>query len=416
MRMEKYFSKNCEKLREIYEIFQRTEYWKKLGFPDRDFKYYDDFKQLPLLDPRKVDFRQLLISANGLCSFITSGMSGYKKTVIRDIGTIVGYPKEMHESLRTNTVVFLHSKRREGESYYETHDVNHKRMYPHGIFAEYENRNELLKYAQRGDVLFIIEYPLMAEWICYQLELALKNKEINSENIAKKKVYLELSGEPVTEKQVKSIVKRLSNAFQTDVEYFVTYGSNEIGHTGTYISSLHGSEIKYEIIPSLFVEIVDDEIIITPYRKKGTILFRYKTGDKGKLFFEGDKPFLKVIGKSKDEGIMYVAGAQVSIQELVTKLKKLLRRYPLGVEVIKKEDALKGTCELDINVHITQVLSDPLKDTVTFTIKEFIMDSAFLSVENHLGMVTMEVQYSTIPIKKRWLILDNSIPSKTMEV
>jgi len=408
MNIKKYFSRNYEKLREIYEIFRNTEYGKKLNLPDWKFKDYYDFKHLPLLDPRKVDFRQVFIPADDLWCFITSGVSGYKKTIYRDIGTIVGYPKEMDEVLRTDNVVFLHSKRREGESYYETHDVNHKRMYPRGIFAEYENRDELLKYAQKGDVLFIIEYPLMAEWICHQLESALESKEILSENIVKRKVYLELSGEPVTEKQVKSIVRRLEKIFQTEVEYFVTYGSNEIGHIGTYIPALHGSQVVYEVISSLFVEIINDEIVITPYKKYGTILFRYKTGDKGILSFKDDKTFLKVPGKSQEEGIIYVAGAQVSIPNLVSKIEKIAIDCPVGIECVKEDDVEKGKCKLNINVYVPQTLTESKKEEITHTVKQFIMDFAILSVENHLGMVTVDVQCSAEPIKKRWFIVDKA--------
>ena len=408
MNMEKYFNEKAPNLKEVYEIFKTTEYGRRLNLPPWTFDNYEDFKKLPIMDPKDVVFEDLFVPAKGLWCFITSGVSGRVKTIKRDIGTIVGYPKEMDETLRINNTVFLHSKRREGESYYETHDVNHKRMYPQGIFAEYSDRDELLEYVQRGHVLFIIEYPLMAEWICYQLENALENKEILFENIAKRKVYLELSGEPVTEKQVKSVVKRLERIFQTEVEYFITYGSNEIGHIGTYVPALHGSVIMYEVIPPLFIEIIDNEIIITPYKKEGTILFRYKTGDHGKLFFKDGKPFLNVMGKSKEEGIIYVAGAQVSISELVSWIEEIVSECPVSIECIKKEDISEGKCDLNIVVHIPQTLTNSVEDDVSTIIKQFIMSSAVLLVENHLGMVTINVQYSTEPIKKRWFIVDNT--------
>ena len=408
MNMEKYFNEKAPNLKEVYEIFKTTEYGRRLNLPPWTFDNYEDFKKLPIMDPKDVVFEDLFVPAKGLWCFITSGVSGRVKTIKRDIGTIVGYPKEMDETLRINNTVFLHSKRREGESYYETHDVNHKRMYPQGIFAEYSDRDELLEYVQRGHVLFIIEYPLMAEWICYQLESALENKEILFENIAKRKVYLELSGEPVTEKQVKSVVKRLERIFQTEVEYFITYGSNEIGHIGTYVPALHGSVIMYEVIPPLFIEIIDNEIIITPYKKEGTILFRYKTGDHGKLFFKDGKPFLNVMGKSKEEGIIYVAGAQVSISELVSWIEEIVSECPVSIECIKKEDISEGKCDLNIVVHIPQTLTNSVEDDVSTIIKQFIMSSAVLLVENHLGMVTINVQYSTEPIKKRWFIVDNT--------
>jgi len=404
MNMERYFKEKSEELKEVYEVLRKTVYGKKLNLAQWNINTYDDFRKLPIIAPNTVDYKELFISTKGLWQFKTTGVSGNIKTIYRDIGTIVGYPEEMNRVLRNNITVFLHSKRREGESYYETHDINHKRMYPQGIFAEYNDRDKLLECVQRGDVLFIIEYPLMAEWICYQLESALENKEILFENIAKRKVYLELSGEPVTEIQIKSLVKRLDKIFQTEVEYFITYGSNEIGHIGTYIPALHGSQIAYKIISSLFVEEINGEIIITPFRKNGTILFRYKMGDKGKLYFIDGKPFLEIKGKSKEEGVLYIAGAQVYIPEIVSKVEKVIPNCPVGIECVKKEYPQKGMCELSIITHIPQPLNTFLQNEISSVIKQYIMDSAILSVENHLGIVRIDVRYSSEPMRKRWRI------------
>lgn len=359
--------------------------------------------RLPVVNPREVNFEELVIPADGLWRFITTGVSGNVKAIYRDIGTIVGYPEEMDETLRNHDVVFLHSRRREGESYYETHDVNHKRMYPDGIFAEYGNREELLGYVQQGEVLFIIEYPLMAEWICFQLETALENKEIFPEDLLKKKMYLELSGEPVTETEVQAVVGRLEKIFQCRVEHFLTYGSNEIGHIGTYIPSLHGPEIVYEIIPSLFVEEIDGEIIITPFKNNGTILFRYKTGDKGKLSFKNDRLLLKYLRKSKGEGVVYVAGEQVNVAELVIQTENILR-LPSSLEFNKKENPKTGTCELGIVVHTPKPLDNSVKGSLEKRVRDFVMKSAVLEVENHLKVVKIKVDYTTIPLKKRWII------------
>jgi len=401
--MEEYFDRNKEKLRQVFERFRNTTYGKKLNLP-LNFKDYGEFVKLPLLDPEKVDLQQLNIPGEGLRQFTTSGVSGHKKTVYRDIGTIVSYPREMDETLRNNKTLFLHSKRRENESYYETHDFNHKRMYPQGIFREYGNIEELLKYVQEGNVLFIVEYPLMTEWFCYQLENALENSKILPKNIRKRKVYLELSGEPVTRSQVENIVERLKKIFQTEVDYVVTYGSNEIGHIGTYTPTIHGSEIIYETIPSVFVEEINNEIIITPFRTEGTILLRYKTGDKGAIIFKGDRgPFLKVLGKNPEEGILYVAGAQVNIAELASILRSLLKS-PVGLVVNKDEDERAGRCNLNINLHTVFPIDDSTRNKVSLFIKKFIMDSAVLEIENHLGITNLEITYSNEPLKKQFII------------
>jgi len=402
MNIEEYFSEKQESLKKVYQAFRKTPYGRKLDLPKWSVNTYNDFKALPVIDSKEVDFNDLLIPANNLWKFKTSGVSGRIKTVYRDIGTIVGYPKEMDETLRNNKTVFLHSKRREGESYYETHDFNHKRMYPNGIFAEYETRKQLLEYVQRGNILFIIEYPLMVQWICYQLEKAIENKEVPLEKLTKEKVYLELSGEPVTSEQVNDIVKRMENIFQCDVEYFVTYGANEIGHIGTYVPALHGSEIIYEVIPSLFIEEIDGELIITPFSTKGTILFRYKIGDKGQLVFRNGSPFVKVFGESQED-TLYIAGAQVDIQSLVGYIKRTTDHY-IGLVLQKNEHPKKGRYSLNINVHTFHELNEDVKNKISTLIKNFIMNSASLYVENHLGIVEIVVRYSNKPIKKQWVI------------
>lgn len=403
MNVEEYFDENKTKLKEVYEILRSTEFGKELSLPPWNVKSYEDFKKLPIIHPKEVSFEKLFIPGNGLWRFKTSGVTGKAKTVYRDIGTIESYAEDMDKMLRNNLTVFLHSKRREGESYYEVHDINHKRMYPNGIFLEYENKKQLLEYVQKGEVLFIVEYPLMAEWICYQLEEALEN--MPSQSFAKKKVYLELSGEPVTEAQVQNIITRMMKIFQCDVEYSITYGSTETGLIGTYIPTLHGSRIIYEVSPSLFVEEIDGEIILTPFRKRGTILFRYKIGDRGKLFFKENKPFLQDIRRC--EGNIYVAGAQVNVVELISYLKNIIS-YPIAIEFFKREDSIKGVCFLNVVVHTPKGLPHPIKNKLASSIKNFIINSAKLSVETRLGIVKIDVQFTTSPLKKQWRIIETN--------
>jgi hypothetical protein len=406
MNMEDYFKKNAEKLKETYELFRSTNFGRNLNLPKWSISNYNMFKKLPLTDPKKVDLERLFIPGDGLWTFKTSGVSGNIKTVYRDIGTIVGYPEEMDKTIRNHITVFLHSKRRIGESYYITHDFNHKKMYPRGIFLEYENREQLLEYAQRGEVLFIIEYPLMTEWICYQLETAIESGTILPKNIAKKKVYLELSGEPVTEYQIQSIVKRLQKIFQCDVDYFVTYGLNEFGHVGTYIPELHGPKIVYEVVPSLFVEEVNEEIIITSFRTSGTILFRYRTYDKGKLLFRNDRPFLSDIRKSEDEGFLYAAGAKINVPSILENIKKLVGG-PVGIEFFKREYSKSGKCELELIIH-GDIRGEKVLD-LSAEVKRLIMESAILDVEDYLGIVDIRINFSTAPLKKSWFISTSRI-------
>jgi len=399
MNMERYFERNKEQLQEVFQKFRCTTYGRKLNLPS-DFKNYYDFTKLPLLNSQETNFDEVYVPGEELWCFVTTGVSGLRKTVYRDVGTIVGYPKEMNEVLQHNDTLFLHSRRREREGYYETHDFNHKRMYPQGIFKEYNNKEELLKYVQVGDVLFIVEYPLMTEWICYQIESALTSRKIKHENLRKRKVYLELSGEPVTEKQIKNIVDRLKKIFQADIDYFVTYGSNEIGHIGTYVPILHGSDVMYEVVPSLFVEEINNELIITPFAKTGTILFRYKTGDKGTLFFKNDRLFIEVFGKNEDEQTLYIAGAQANMNKLVFELTNLLGS-PIGLVVGKNEDKYKGRYGLNITLHTFDSLNDSTKHKLFLFVKQFIMNSALLEVESRLGIFDLNIAYSTKPLKKQ---------------
>ena len=401
MNMQAYFITNAQWLHQTYDAFRTTRHGLAKGLPPWDFKHYREFRELPLLDPEDVDFNDLFIPGDDLFAFVTSGASGHKKTVYRDIGTIVRYPDEMNAMLSEHATVFLHSRRRSGESYYETHDINHRRMYPRATLAEYESREDLLRSVQEGDVLFIVEYPLMAEWVCYQLEAALNRGEVTPSDLRKRRVYLELSGEPMSRDRVARIVGRLERLFGCGVESVLTYGSNEIGHIGTCFPD---SEIVYEVIPSVLVELCGREIVITPHRKHGTILFRYKIGDAGKLFFRDDKPFLEVIGKSSDEGVVYVAGAQLDIPGLASELGDSTH-LPIGIVCAKKEDPTKGECQLTIIIHSPEQLKCSLEQQMKSITEQYIERQAVLTVEQHLGMVDIEVGFSTEPLRKRWFIV-----------
>ncbi|MFH7881067.1 MAG: hypothetical protein QXI09_03635, partial [Candidatus Aenigmatarchaeota archaeon] len=107
MNVEEYFDKNKTKLKEVYEILRSTEFGKELSLPPWNVKSYEDFKKLPIIDPKEVSFEKLFIPGNGLWRFKTSGVTGKAKTVYRDIGTIESYPEDMDKMLRSNLTVFL---------------------------------------------------------------------------------------------------------------------------------------------------------------------------------------------------------------------------------------------------------------------------------------------------------------------
>ena len=403
--MNKYFKSYLNELKQVYEVFRQTEYGRSLNLSTWSFNSYDDFLSLPILDS-KVNFDELFIPGENLYPFITSRSTGTPKVIYKEIGGIFGYSDQTDKLLKSRSVVFLHSKRRSGEGFYETIDYNHKRMYPNAFFAEFSNREELLKYVSMGDVLFIIEYPLMCEWILFQMEKALKSKEICLSDIKKEKVFLKISGEHISPKRLKKIVERIKKLFQTDVEYSISYGANEIGLIGVYVPRKHGyiyhNNFIYKIIPTLFVEVVNNEIILTPFRTKGTILFRYRIGDIGKLFFKRSNPYIQIYGRK--ESTMYLAGSQLNIDSLYYSIEKMVS--PLSLKIINTAEEAKQN--INIVVISPTLLSKYQKQRIARHIKQFITESSVLSIENHLEIVKINIRFSREPIKKKWFVVHQS--------
>ena len=120
------------------------------------------------------------------------------------------------------------------------------------------------------------------------------------------------------------------------------------------------------------------------------------------MVYSNGTPFVKVFGESQKD-TLYIAGAQVDIQSLVGYIKRTTDHY-IGLVLQKNEHPKKGRYSLNINVHTFHDLNDDVKNKISALIKNFIMDSASLYVENRLGIVEIVVRYSNKPIKKQWVI------------
>jgi hypothetical protein len=364
---------------------------------------YDDFRELPILEARLTDLDELLVPGTGLQAVSTTGSAGRRKSVMRRIGSIVSYPPDMHATLADGIPVFLHSARTSPETYYLTHDVNHRRMYPRARLLEYTTGEELRAQAAQGDVLFIIEYPLMGEWICYQLERAMENALWLRSACAKRTVYLELSGEPMVRERVDKLVARMARIFSCDPEYFLTYGASECGHIGTYLPCKHGREIVYEDAGNSFLEEVDGDIVITPFASEGTILLRYRIGDRGAVFFREGQTFVRVDGRAASEGTLYVAGSQVDVRELSSELRLSIGQ-PAGLQVVKEENSVTGTCGLTILVCGIRMSDSTTRERASLLIRERLHASAALVVEQAMQLVTLRVDFTETPLIKEWMI------------
>lgn len=395
--LEEYFQKNREKIKTVIKAFNRTEYGKQNSIDIDGLRYYLDFKKVPLLDDIVLANNPdvLVIPADNLYTFSTTGTTGKEKVVHREIGTIVNYPKEMSNMLSREDAVFTHSERRALESYYETHDVNHKRLFPNARFIFFSDEDSAIRAVKGCNVLQITEYPSMLEWLCFTIEGAIENKKVGKKELKKEKVYVELSGDVVSEKRLEELGKRLTDIFGIKPEMVVTYGLNEVGHVGTYHPSKN-SEIVYRVIPSEFVEEVDNEIILTPLNTKGAILLRYKTGDSGKLFFKDGEPFLEVNGKRPELGYVSVAGSQFSLPSLLQKVKEQFN-WPVQIECKKKEDSRTGRTNLEVILHL------PFKSSnLEKFIRSEIIKQAELQKEIACGLVYLDISFTPIMMKKSW--------------
>jgi len=397
--LERYFNRNKKRIKEVMRAFNETLRGRKQPVNLASIEKYSDFLTVPPLNHVGED---LVVFSEDLQVFKTAGTTGKPKKIYREIGRIAPYPKEMDKELRGSKTIFIHSKRRSVESYYEIHDVSHREMYPEGIFLEFANGDSLMRAVSQGEILFFIEYPLMMEWVCYQLETLLKKGKIDQSKLRKQKIYLELSGELITERRLNRIKKRLAEIFQTKVEASVTYGLNEMGLVGTYLPEKHGGEIIYEVSPKVFVELVEGEIILTPFNTKGTILLRYKSGDRGSLFFKDGIPYIKIFGRKPELGYVSVAGSQFSLPSLYSYFRKALSGLPIGIECRKREDHRTGQIILNFILHIPKRYALGDKNKIHSLLMDEVVAQAELFRETDVGIVNINTEIRYTPMKKSW--------------
>jgi len=320
------------------------------------------------------------------------------------------FPEPVDQLLRAERTAFIHSKRSELESFYWLLDKALSEQYG-AVPLLYEDQRSAINAAEAGDVLFIYEYPSALYRFLYFLEASIQQGLIQQPH--KKAVVLEITGEPVTIEDLRYINAKAVSIFGTEPYLWVTYGMTETGGVGFYDYSPADQEIVYRIAESrVFVETIDPfsgdlcvgsvgEIVVSPYRESGTVLLRYRTGDRGILTFVGGYPCLRQLARPS---AVFIAGSQFEISELARAVR---REFGFAPKLNPNRQVVAGTgCEiLSIEVSVPEWYFD-FGHEIASLIRNWVVKAAKLDAEIASGLVSIQVQ----------IVSDEDAPKKGWKV
>jgi phenylacetate-coenzyme A ligase PaaK-like adenylate-forming protein len=328
--------------------FESTEYFKRLGLRAAAVESYEDFASLPLMGSELLGryFEQLAIGKEECIAVQSSGTTGRRKTVYvpRD-ERCAPLPPALDEALKLSAcAVTAHSKRDRVERFYWVHERSFEEWYPRAALVEYSDVESVLR-AARGEILVLYDYPSSVEYFLYTLERI--SGVADRRAIAKRDLYIELAGEPVTRERVAQIAEAAERVFGVEPLIEVAYGASETGLIGVCEDPHRG--IEYAVADRVFVEVVDKsgnplppghagEVVVTPLTTKGTILVRYRLGDLGSLALKGGRLVLELLGRIPGEDVVYICGGKLHVQRLAQLLREELEiPVKLRVGKLKRE-------------------------------------------------------------------------------
>jgi len=402
--MEGYFFVMRRELREVAKAFSLTEGSKSLELHPK-ISTYSDFCQLPYLkeqDLARNPYSYYLPSGSAV-EFVTSGTSGLPKKIFSPFSIKAApFPPAIEDLIRHHKTVFVHSKRLQQESFYWIHDKTYRETYPDIPIKEYRDLNSAISAIRGKEAICIYEYPSAFYRFLFFVRKALEGRIIKIKEIPRI-LIVELSGEPVELEDLYFMVETTRQIFLQGSHISVTYGMNEVGLIGSY-DFKHSDEhsLEYEVYPKVFVEIIDPEssafvepgeigeIVITSLALQGTIIFRYRTGDKGILTFRNGKPYLQVLGKLSHLNSLFIMGSQFSVSSLSKRILKTFR-IPISIDAKREIDKLKGLESLWVTLYVPQqvdYLSEDLEDFVRLS----IIEDADLFSEFQMGTVNLKIR------------------------
>ncbi len=334
--------------------------------------------------------------------FTSSGSSGHPKIIYRPANDhAIPLPDEIDRLVRTHSTVFVHSKRHQLESFYWILDKTYRKEY-HVEPVEYHDLDSTIGAVKQGDVVCIYEYPSAFFKFLFFIKKGIEQKLITKQEMAQKKLIVEISGEPLTVGDLEYIIAESCSIFGSEPILWVTYGLAEVGGVAYCDYRREKPRVAYEIAEDrVFVEAIDPvtgwpsvgrrgEIIITALRTNGTILVRYRTGDVGILRFDGDKPLLEELDRPSS---VFVAGSQFSVQGITRDVREKFG-VPAKLTVGRAKDTRRGTERLNVTVHVPTQNSSAQANYLERFVKERIVEEAELHTEITSGIVLIEVAIS----------------------
>lgn len=426
--MESYFQKNKVFINEAIRRYNTAiPYGRKHGirYPVEN---YSEFVTIPLIDGTILfkDPREFCEEEGTAIS--TSGTTGaikkiYDAPLPREDDPLEAYiipfiTDEMDRAVRSNQTVFLRTVHEKIDGFSVSHDIIFKKLYPRAKLLEFYDEISTKDVVKEGSVLCIYEYPSAVYRLIYFINQALNKNEISKDHLKKDTVFLELSGERIIPEDLENISMLLTELFGSEPIIRVSYGMSEVGLLGVSKDLENFNDLKYDVVPGMFVEIIDPvtgdivsegeegEITATPLGSYGTSLIRYKTGDLGILHL-GDCPSLEVFGRSKDLGYVHICGEKFSLPDIIHSVRSEFG-LPVQIETIREIQKSRGIEKLNVNVYLPQT-SKKKKQTIEKFVYDSIVNDPNIDVSSELRNSSLEINVGfkeNQTLRKNWRIIN----------
>lgn len=396
--LEKYFQGKKQELLEIVESFNKTEYGREQPLDEKEIKTYSQFCKIPFLTGKILQEtpKKLIINGGKLLSFKSGGTTaGILKTIFCPEEVSCEYVPDavVNATKKKIPIVALHTKRKGREYAYWVYEKIYRKFCPSLQVLEYFNQSTAINALKHGKVIVVFEYPSAFYRLLFYIGDYLKKNPTRKNLFQKENVIIELMGEPIDIKELKMIERRSKEIFGCQPIIWVSYGLTECGSVGIYIYNDKGQEVLYCVNDSrVFVEVINPnsgkpmglgkkgEIVVSSFRKRGTILVRYKTEDLGKLYFFNNQPILKIYGRKPGVITVYFCGSQFSVKALRDEIIKHFNIY-LKIKIIRKISSKVGKETLFINLYLFLEPTQSIKNKITNYIENWIVKETQLGEE-----------------------------------
>ncbi len=367
----------------------------RAGFdPETDFNDLADISKIPLLT--KSD----LLTATSLCFVAESEIESLSSTSGTTGNPLVTYQAPssfMASALRPEhadfgTTLLLFGPMRAGSVMYNYH----KRGQP-VIMGDMHNLPATCAFAAQGNIRTITTSPTLA--------IILKKYIDAQPSLVKHLKYLRLGGEALTLAK-KSYIQSL----YPGVTIFTVYASSEAGWSASQCIELAKQDATYyhPNHAGFYLEIIDDELVVTDFTNLGTPLIRYRTGDRAKFIDQEctcgiTGPLIEITGRT-DYDAVRAGGFEIRrdmVEPVLLQLTQLLH-HDFELTIHETYHNEKPYLKLTIHVSLLDSVSDSIetRHTITKTFDQSFRFSPTMSFTQakDAGLVSpLELVFVTFP-------------------